>query len=407
MPEPPQTRVAVLSVMLGAKDDSEEMLRVHASVPYVSSLQHGSYPYVTKPVSPQFVDLIDEAVLALRMEVSTGRRVGSPRIADVHPKDVMTVPRHLLAGEPRYRMQLARTAQLISETLPLGRITEFLFSLENHVDLIQIFTNLPHIPWDWLYSPSRALLMCELYGIGTTMTEEEKISSVLFSTRDQSLRPGDLQSTDYSAIVVGNCYSGKHALPGIEDSVDRVARLLRPVFGNAGCHVLRSATASEVREAVRASADDVRIIVLSGHFSKDGFRCEDTYFGASDLHQAFDDAHASGFGAQPVVVLNGCSSGDAGASHLVEQSNPSRTMAQTMLRFGADACIYTSAQVRMLYASTFVEALLRRVLAPGVTLGNALLHARNALDKEKSYEWATYHLLGDPTYIMLQGDSAS
>jgi len=408
MDRPKQNRVAVLSVMRGAEE--EDMLRVHASVPYVSTLQHGTYPYVMQLVNRQFSDAVAETLLTLQIDFTSARQFGSPRLTDFEPQAIIN-PSKVVGKTPPYRRRLAKAASQITQTLPLDRIIDFLFALEDQIDLVQIFTDLPQIPWDWMYSHDRDKFLCELFGIGTTMPEEERLSNILFSTHDRALSLADLRSPRYSALVVGNSYIGtQQALPGIEESADQIASLTKPIFGKNNCIVLKDATAHEVCRAIQEHAGNLRLIVFCGHFTRFGFRCVDRYFGAVDVQQSLAGQSADEFGAQPIVILNGCKSGDIGCENLASYAEPNRdfvnaasnrNLASAILRHGADACVFTSARVRVTFASEFLREMIAKLLSAGVTLGEALCHARRQLDQGKCYEWATYHLLGDPTYTMV------
>ena len=46
--------------------------------------------------------------------------------------------------------------------------------------------------------------------------------------------------------------------------------------------------------------------------------------------------------------------------------------------------------------------MVRDFLVPGTPLGIALLEARRQLAKAQDYEWPLFHLLGDPSYVMVK-----
>jgi hypothetical protein len=46
-------------------------------------------------------------------------------------------------------------------------------------------------------------------------------------------------------------------------------------------------------------------------------------------------------------------------------------------------------------------------LQSGATLGFSILTSRNSLDHNECYEWATYHLFGGPTYVMIRSEASA
>ena len=181
--------------------------------------------------------------------------------------------------------------------------------------------------------------------------------------------------------------------------------MLERVFGIDSAVVLLNPTAREIIEHMVAQADKVRLVYFLGHFARGGFLTGDERVLTPErISNAFARPSVYTFGTRPLVFLNGCQSGGTDRSRLPPELDANRDMARAFLNLGAGACIVTSADVRQRYAVQFLTTFLTHLLMPGASVGSALLRARNGMDKDRSYEWATYHLLGDPGYIMLHDD---
>jgi len=395
--------VAVVFIMRGSHE--EGMLRLHASVPYVSSLQHISYPYFIQHVSRDFGREIEAAVLTLQIEFSSGRLFGSGSLGEV-PFDIVHKPRFVLKQGASYRMQLEKVARQIEKSMHLERIVDFLFSLEGQVELLQIFTDVPEIPWDWVLNKADGRLLCEVFGIGITTPEVKRISSVLYSRRDRSLTLRQLRSSDHIALIVGNSYSASaHPLPGMPEGIEEIAEVASPVFGADYTRRCLDLEASELRSILGQVAEEASFVFLSGHFTQRGFLCQDTFFGAQDVYQALEEhggERERRFSTGPLIILNGCGSGDVGAQSLSMYVEPHKSLAQAFIRMGAVACVFTSARVRFRQAQQLTLTFLQELFSPGRSVGVSLLKARRSLDKERCFEWATYHLLGDPGFVMVR-----
>jgi hypothetical protein len=395
--------VAVLYVMRGSEEDG--MLRMHASVPYVSTLQHVSYPYHQKPVRKEFSGAITEGVLTLQVEFEQGPSRRSDGRGEV-PIELVKKPIQQ-ASRASYAEKLYTLSHKITDELHLDRIVEFLFSLGDEVELLQIFTDVDGIPWDWLGTKKQKRVLCESFGIGVTIPELRRLNNVLYARRDRSLTLKALREEKYSALVVGNSYVGTNLLlPDMQASLGEMDRVMREVFGRGDSVIAEDLRAEEVTAELVRLARTLRFIVLSGHFGRNGFRCRDTFFSGQDLVEAFEDSDdVDEFTAHPVVILNGCASGGGGiSSRDVRYQERGRQLREAFLERGASACIFTSSSVRFQYGRAFMNSFLREFLTPGTAIGSAIRSARLAMDRGKCYEWALYHLMGDPTYVMIRED---
>ena len=384
-------------------ESQDGMVRIHAAVPYVSTLQHVSYPHVIQLVNRGFTDKIENAMVTLPLEFDVGRHYGSKRMLTVDVAQVIN-PKLEETGIALHPHYLRRASDTLMKELHLERISEFLFSLQDQVELLQIFTDVPNIPWDWFYSASEDKFLCEVFGLGMTLPEERRLSNVLYSRRDRSLSLGELASSRCSALLVNSRNVGGEApLLEMDETIGSAFDKVRRTFGARFTFVPSNVTVRDLRETIRGHAEDLRLIVLNGHFGEAGFLCDDVYFSASDLRHALDETKAQAFQEHPVVILNGCVSKGRGVGPgLGSNFEWNRSLAQEFLECGAAACVFTSAKVRLKFAERLLERLLSDLLEPGVTLGSALLAARRSLRRDECYEWATYHLLGDPTYVMVR-----
>lgn len=388
-----------------------EVLQIHASVPFISVAQDFNFPYQHEPVHPRYREDILYDVLNLRREIINADRQSS-RV--INPRDIPRITKPVQEetrsfGERKYRQALIHCAEAITKRLGLEEyIFRFLFSLENKVQLIKICTDELDIPWDWVYDSRQDKFLCEIFGIGITYPNTTQPISHYQKKNDYSRTAEDIASKNYTAVIVGNTYTSskeslKQTLIELGPETYRLGDLLKKTFGRTAVDTFVDKKRGDITDYIVQHANELRLICFSGHFTKYGFLTSDSQFFTKDsLSRAFDNVTGEPFAAQPVVILNGCCSSGSLSSEIGPQMNEKRELASAFLALGAGACVVTSTDVRLPYSIQFLDTLLENMLTPNTTLGTALLRARNAMDKERCYEWAVYHLLGDPAYVMIR-----
>lgn len=374
-------RVAVVSIVSDKGNGGD--LRVSASVPYVWSLQNVHYPYV------QF-DILSSSVDKIRLQpLSLGGGGTEIPVMDIG------------AGRHRSRDKLISAAATIADNIRMQAVFSFLFSLKGYVDIIQIFTNLDGIPWDWIYDERKKIFLCEAFGVGVTFPNE-KIKDALHGKKQSSPRVDSLGG--YTALIIGSWRPDVGApLTRLPDLHVKMKKLVKGVFRGQTAIGSDHYTVRELGALITAEAPRARLICLSGHFTREGFVCSDGIFDSGQLSQALQVARKPVFGAHPLVVLNGCRSGGDGVAPDPARSYDS--FAKCFILNGAAACVFTSQDVRVSQAYDFVLELLVHCLAPGITLGRALRQTRLTIQKqvdEDSLVWAAYHLLGDPEFVVVR-----
>jgi len=404
-------RVAVLHFFRGSArmQDVGEILEIHAWIPFISTAHGFRLPYQRESVSLDYRQNILRDVWTLGGEILSAGRLTSPRIDPSRHSSIVSPKRQgsMDFGESRkYRKSLATCAQAITERLGLeDHIFKFLFSLENKVELIQICTTELDIPWDWIYDRDKNRFLCEVFGVGVTYPDSEQPISRYQRRSDCSVTESQLASRQYTALLVANTYvHTDHPTVKLGLETDRLAAFLRRPFGSMAVDVLKDQKRKTLLSVLRDRASALRLICFCGHFSDLGFRTSDGRHLARDsLMRAFEGLGDEPLEAQPLVVLNGCRTGGT-SRYAMPQIEKSRDLARAFLDLGAEACMVTSTDVRLQYSIQFLELFLENLLTPNTTLGVALLNTRNSMDKNRTYEWAAYHLLGDPTYVMVRSD---
>ena len=401
--------VAVFHFFRGALEEDLQMgevLQVHASIPFVSTAHSFRFPIQHETVDPRYRETILRDVWTLGETVRTDR-FSSGRI---NPNDHASIrsPRKHRAKSVgvggRYRTALKDCAQIITERLGLDEyIFRFLFSLKDKVQHIQICTDELDIPWDWVYSSDHDSFLCELFGVGVTYPESAQPVSRYEKSYALPVTALELATSKYSAILFANVYSNS-AKPIVKLSAqaDRMGESLKHRFGSLDVDVVKDADRSTVLDRLEAGARTLRLICLSGHFTERGFATADGKHLAPDALLRLFDRTSEAFLAEPLVVLNGCRSSGNTRPRGFSRIDVNRSVARAFLDLGAAACVVTSTDVRLQYATQFVNTLLENLLVPGTTIGKALMATRNSMNKDECYEWATYHLLGDPTYLMVR-----
>jgi hypothetical protein len=396
-------RVAVFHVMHSDFPEDKKRLYIHASVPYISTIEHALYPYMRGTIDSKYFENITKVISSIQYEFSTTTPKTSEKI-DVTNFNSVKSPQKDPMKKP-YQKSLFKHAKTITEQLSsLDEIFDFLFSLENEVDLLQIFTDDYSIPWDWIYDKTRDKLLCEIYGIGVTLHEKNKLKKTLHHGKHIHLTKEELRSSKCSALIVGNsyCSSEVYSMVKMETSIRNIEQMVKGSFGDTSTDAPININLQYLKDELAKGADDLHLIYLSGHFHKDGYQLNDmNYFSEINLQHALQESY---FSSHPIVFLNGCASLHTGQDILATCIDSSHALAKTFLDLGAVACIVTSMEVRLQYAVEFAESFFSYLLTPGMPIGYAIKLARQKLDHLKSFEWATYHLFGDPTYVLIKSD---
>jgi hypothetical protein len=369
----------------------------HASVPFISCVQNPQYPYYRVTIDAGYRDTISRAM-------KTAFRDSDHSVTN-QPAEEFTKKPRVIASHPEPRTpysdsNLYETARRITNLFNLSDIFDFLFSLSKQkVTLLQILTSEPYIPWDWICNEQGNKMLCEEFGIGVTLQEMHK-----WVIKNGSMPIRKLKESKYSALVVGNVYSNSMAdrrLFMLDNDIEIIGEIVREVFGEYHSVILRNQGLYDLKNALADNLKDLRLIYLSGHFDEEGFRTEDDkHLTTQNLEYILNKARTKTFSSHPIVILNGCSS--LYSSQLLPfASNARQGIARKFIELGAAACISTTSDIRTEFATNFAKYFFGTFFTPGASIGSSLRHARLKMKNDGCYEWASYHLMGDPSYVLI------
>ena len=370
-----------------------------ASLPFISHVQNVNYPYRRGMMRVDCEKIVLDNIKALQMDL------GNPKFSTSRTPFV----EFPLEYEPyenikkTYYDKIRHGSESITSAIGLDDLIPLFDTLCAHqgkLKLLQICTTKNiYLPWDWIYCKNRSneldrgKLLCEVFGVGVTyLTDPHKTN---FEPRTGKT----MSREDCNVLIIGNSYPDTDfCLPLMDKKNKELESIVRNTFESGAITRLTNPTKKEINETFDKLAGKLRLIILSGHFENHGFLTADRQFIDSDNIYDFSIGRKSRpFTARPMVLLNGCSS-----RSILSHGDANRSLADSFQKLGAEVCLVTSLDVRIDPAFKLIEKLMKKLLEPRSTLGSSLLQARNDMDKENCYEWAAYHIIGDPSYVLVE-----
>ena len=308
----------------------------------------------------------------------------------------------------------------------------FDYILESTYDSFVIFTNDASLPWHWSYSPKQRVFVLDRYPCGTIFVDRVEDTLTRFrKLRNRTLNPRQVFTSrqealrGHSVIMLhpdpAGCADDKLAYARKEK--ERILSLLTvpqdpddpAVFSAENIYCIPAPSDSKWSEfspreqiaaitAQEAVRKGLEIIHFTGHIKSAVGRdelnneCEipvlqlgpneDSCIRADDIQGAYLES-------EPLVFLNGCSSG-----HISDLWNKSASLATALLNRGAAGCVVTTGSVfdrsGFELAEYFYSSLLQ--CPESLTFGKALLAARRQmamLDQDDPMR-LMFHFYGDP-----------
>lgn len=374
----------------------------YASLPFMSLVQNVNYPYRRGMLRIDFEKIVLDNIKALQMDLSNPKTSTSRSPYMELPNEYDPYPAAGNIKKPYYK-KILHGAKSITDSIGIDDLRPLLDTICSHqgkLKLLQICTTKNiNLPWDWILCEDRNntlggdKLLCELFGVGVTyLTEPHRIH---IESRSDKIMPRE----DCQALIIGNAYPDTDlSLPLMDQKNEELESLVKNAFECNAITTLRNPSKKDINAVFERIAGKLRLIILSGHFENRGFLTADRQFLDSDNIYDFCRGHNSRpFTAKPMVLLNGCSS-----KSISSHGTVSRSLADSFHKLGAEVCVVTSLDVRIEPAFDLIIKLMKKLLEPKSTLGSALLQARNNMDKDRYYEWAAYHIIGDPSYVLFE-----
>ncbi len=415
-------RIAVLSILRnpGVKhfEGHTQHELLHASVPFISTVHNLYLPHQESRAQQGTIDslleyrsVFDDGHFLERPLLPSGptrEGFGEHESARDQESKADLLDRTEQLGISRERETLhdkmIRTGREIYESLGLDRTFDFLFHHQDMIDVIQIITDHPDIPWEWAYSADDEKFLCETFACGTTMIDDvEKVEEI-----------GDIRQEDFTskravsdcAVIYGHDaeFSRMPFLQYAEDEAESVENILLGSFPEKVKNYF-DYPLSEFQNKLAACLGTCRLLHLFGHFTGDGLY---TPNGDLDLNWFSNKIFKKGsFARRPVVVLNGCMSGGrpAGGRPRAMSDTKGRRfdgLPRILIKKGVSACIVTDQAVADMASLEFAKAFYDHFISRGAPIGIAVREARAhvkgciADNLPGDISWLFFTLYGDP-----------
>jgi CHAT domain len=421
-------RIAVLHIIKGHEEPfiivdgraipRDPIINFHISVPYVSIYKNYDYPYWNSPVSKNEIYNLtsskhDENIQPYK-PISVKRITGDESSIDLfhHPENFLSDEQNINTNEKEVINTIEKEliydfAKKMTRLYRLDFISDYLFALKGRIDLIQIFTNDIFTPWDWIYYEHKGVkkILSEVFGVGVTFATRNPVKK-----HHLPLTIPQLLSNKNTALIISNDSSDMPSLQlkDLNEELIPFVKKIKSIFGYGSTVHLENPTLTDITDNIIKLSPTLKFIYIIGHFSeKNGFILREGY----NMDSSFIDylnrftKHREGFFSNhPIVILNGCKTITAGENNPDDPNDPNAQfpLAQNLLTLGACACIVTSVDMALNYAVPFSKHFFHYLFKPGMAVGEALKKTRLDLAKQNFYEWASYHLLGDPAFTLIR-----
>ena len=296
---------------------------------------------------------------------------------------------------------------------------------EESYENIVIFTNDPHIPWQWVYIINEKKFLIDIFPCGTIYTEriddsrenffrkknwsfkrqhvdenyfENKKVILLWGESGEKSNIEKLTHCQDEIINIGNTFEKYFSagnifhIPSINDQDENIDI----IKNNMGDQV----SALTSRKSIRK---DLKIIHFAGHIGtkktyENDIQVEQTMLCLGNRDEDFilsSDFQGEKYESEPLIFLNGCYSGK-----IFDVWSKSADLATTLLSKNASGCIASISMIED-ESSSLVSKLFYEILFENpeeINYGEALFKVRQKIKKENPYDPVRllFLLFGDP-----------
>lgn len=416
---PAEDLVAVVHVIEGAETEAKAR-RVHYSLAFISGLSMPYVAYKKDDIPSTFADGLRKQLETLRDAIR----------GDENPPTTLTNPgrnpvlatrkggvteKEWNVGEIKRttsrRSRLCEMGSNITRMLKFSPMLEVLYALRDRIDHVHIVTNIGFIPWDMLcikspgvneYSP----FLADLFGIGLSsdVIELHKAKAILTKDIDQQIKAKNLKPIISHYFTSYEHDDDSLLLPNLDSIISNDSLELGENSNKIEIETHPDLDPEDLTGKIASKAERSGLIILSGHFSKEGYNCSAKGFGrqfvrADDLEGALS---SSQFVRRPVVILGGCESATSGRREVLSSSaKDDGGLTRAFIKAGAGACLVTDEIIDVEDYDFILRAIVKK-LCNSASIGLALHQVRKEIVDQKlgdQLEFAAYrmHISGDPT----------
>lgn len=412
--------VAVLHVWEGGEHitaSGSKQIRMYCSLAFVSGISMPYVAYKIEEISADFRHQLKNKIVELNNTIIADSKTTYMEFTSEDPNawTKQKQPQACEWGgnhETRAKSRCDRLFEVgakITKQLKLNSVLELLYELRQQINHLHIVTNIDNLPWDMLcVKPANKqhprLFLADLYGIGLS-------NSLVHMSEAKSTLANDIhklqQQDETLPLLLHICSDYKHhpsltSFPDIENILDNSNSIFSE---NIEFQTLIANDPISVSEQVLLKTNRLGLIVLSGHYSTDGYICseqgnEEAYLTSNDIEYTNSEL----FKRNPVVILGGCNSADS-STKKYRGALGEKSMADAFIKTGAGACLVTDEAIEYDDYKVILEMLVKK-MCKNISVGLALHQVRKQLSDtghNDRLKFACYrmHIQGDPTTRIL------
>jgi hypothetical protein len=261
---------------------------------------------------------------------------------------------------------------------------------------VTIVTNDFSIPWYWLRAAGHEQFLCEIVALG--MLQLSSYSAGYRGDADSVWRSRVAEKDVFSALLI----NGSPELPFARAELDAVRSGLggdrNDENGHASRVIAEEVSSKEMLLKLRGRTEygqrveQYRLVHFTGHYSSEALMINGMAVEPREELDQFID--------RSVLVLDGCSSSEG-----LKAWTDMDTVTSRLIQVGAVGCVVTALPLKNdpLIAEWFWKAFYEEIRVKGVSVGQALRHARAVLKQRMedmnlcNPAWMLYQLVGNPT----------